>query len=262
MPTVHFQDLNTIEYGEAWAHQEDLLLAALDRKRLRYSGEIGSHTAPQHHLLFCEHPHVYTLGKNGKAAHLLADEARLKAINATFYNTNRGGDITYHGPGQIVGYPILDLEDFFTDLGRYMRSLEEVMIRALAQWGIVADRLPGATGVWLDVGTPRARKICAMGVRCSRWVTLHGWALNVTTDLSYFGHIVPCGINDKGVTSMAAELGYAPNMEDVKKALRAHFAEVFGCVLLESPILEGSSTLSASDTLVARGIPAAQLSAA
>ncbi len=250
MPTVLFQDLQTIEYGEAWAYQERRLQDALERKRARFAGETGLHTAPQHHLLFCEHPHVYTLGKNGRPAHLLADESRLKAIDATFYNTNRGGDITYHGPGQIVGYPILDLEDFFTDLGRYMRSLEEVMIRALAEWNIHANRLPGATGVWLDVGTPRVRKICAMGVRCSRWVTLHGWALNVSTDLSYFGHIVPCGIDDKGVTSMAAELGFAPDMADVKAALCTHFAEVFGCILLENPILEDST------------IPAAPLTAA
>lgn len=252
MPTVYFQDLHAVEYGEAWAYQEQLLQEALERKRLRFAREAGEHAAPRHHLLFCEHPHVYTLGKNGKSAHLLADEARLKALDATFYNTNRGGDITYHGPGQIVGYPILDLEDFFTDLGRYMRSLEEVMIRALAEWHIVADRLPGATGVWLDVNTTRARKICAMGVRCSRWVTLHGWALNVATDLSYFGHIVPCGIDDKGVTSMAAELGYAPDMREVKKTLRAHFAEVFGCILLENPILEDLSLLSASSTSAAQ----------
>jgi lipoyl(octanoyl) transferase len=237
MPIVHFRDLHTIEYGEAWAYQESLLQESLDRKRQRFSGETGPDTEPQHHLLFCAHPHVYTLGKNGKAAHLLADEARLKSIDATFYNTNRGGDITYHGPGQIVGYPILDLEDFFTDLGRYMRGLEEVIIRTMADWGIHADRLPGATGVWLDVGTSRARKICAMGVRCSRWVTLHGWALNVSTDLSYFGHIVPCGIDDKGVTSMTAELGKSPDEAEVKASLRAHFADVFGCT-----ILEGAST--------------------
>ena len=215
---------------------------ALEKKRRRFDGETGDHLAPNHHLLFCEHPHVYTLGKNGHATHLLADEARLKAINATFYHTNRGGDITYHGPGQVVGYPILDLEEFFTDLGRYMRSLEEVIIRAIAEWGISGDRLSGATGVWLDVGTERARKICAMGVRCSRWVTLHGWALNVSSDLSYFNHIIPCGIGDKGVTSMQAEIGYAPDAEAVKSALRRHFDEVFGCTLSESTILEEGFT--------------------
>jgi lipoyl(octanoyl) transferase len=232
-PIVRFRDLGRIEYGEAWTFQERLMADALEKKRRRFAGESGPDVTPQHHLLFCEHPHVYTLGKNGHASHLLADEARLKAIDATFYHTNRGGDITYHGPGQIVGYPILDLEEFFTDLGRYMRSLEEVIIRTIAEWGISGDRLPGATGVWLDVGTARARKICAMGVRCSRWVTLHGWALNVSPDLSYFGHIVPCGIVDKGVTSMQAELRSAPDAEAVKTTLRRYFADVFGCDILE-----------------------------
>jgi lipoyl(octanoyl) transferase len=245
MPTVHFQDLGTIEYGEAWAMQEALLQRALDRKKAYFEGSAGEKNPPEHHLLFCSHPHVYTLGKNGKTDHLLANEERLKALDATFYNTNRGGDITYHGPGQIVGYPILDLEDFFTDLGRYMRSLEEVMILTLAKWGIETDRLPGATGVWLEPGTPRARKICAMGVRCSRWVTLHGWALNVSTDLSYFGHIVPCGIGDKGVTSMLAELGYAPDMDEVKEALKESFQTVFGCSITEQTPLQTTEFIAA-----------------
>lgn len=245
MPIVHYQDLGSIEYGEAWRIQEALLQQALDRKKAYFDGSVTEKNPPEHHLLFCNHPHVYTLGKNGKADHLLANEERLKALNASFYNTNRGGDITYHGPGQIVGYPILDLEEFFTDLGRYMRSLEEVMILTLAKWGISADRLPGATGVWLDSGTPRARKICAMGVRCSRWVTLHGWALNVSTDLSYFNHIVPCGIGDKGVTSMKAELGYAPDLDAVKEALQESFQIVFDCKI------SGKEPAQATDLLAA-----------
>jgi len=235
MPTVYFRDLGLIEYGAAWDIQEALMARALARKQARFApgGDGSAMDEPvEHHLIFCQHPHVYTLGKNGKAAHLLADEERLKKMDATFYQTNRGGDITYHGPGQLVGYPVLDLEEFFTDLGRYMRSLEEVMIRTLAEWDIEAGRLEGSTGVWLDVGTPRARKICAMGVRCSRWVTLHGWALNVNTNLDYFGHIVPCGIADKGVTSMAAEIGGPVDEASVAARLRHHFAEVFGCTLV------------------------------
>ncbi len=185
-----------------------------------------------HNLLFCEHPHVYTLGKSGKPEHLLANNERLAQLEATFCKTNRGGDITYHGPGQIVGYPILDLEKFFTDLGRYMRQLEEVIIQTIAAYGLKGERLEGATGVWIDAGDPqKARKICAMGVRCSRWMTLHGWALNVNTNLAYFDAIVPCGIVDKGVTSMARELGYEPDMEEVKTHLKKAFETVFDCTL-------------------------------
>lgn len=190
-----------------------------------------------HSLLLCEHPHVYTLGKSGKPEHLLANSERLRQLDATFCKTNRGGDITYHGPGQLVGYPVLDLEKFFTDLGRYMRSLEEVIIRTIAAYGLVGERLPEATGVWIDAGDPqKARKICAMGVRCSRWITLHGWALNITTDMTYFDAIVPCGIVDKGVTSMERELGVAPDAEDVKKHLKAAFETVFDCTLTTAGI--------------------------
>src|SRR5690606_15915079 len=186
------------------------------------------------HLLFVEHPHVYTLGKSGNQQHLLIGEAQLKARNATYYRINRGGDITYHGPGQLVAYPILDLDHFFTDIHKYLRLLEEAVIRTLAGFGIVAGRSKGETGVWLDAENPaRARKICAMGVRCSRWVTMHGLALNVHPDLSYFNHIVPCGIADKKVTSMENELGFAPDMATVKTSLLAGFTQLFDAETVE-----------------------------
>jgi lipoyl(octanoyl) transferase len=234
MQQVVFEDLGLIGYQEAWDYQEQFMQQNLAVKAARFAGS-GPQDAvgtTKHHLLFCAHPHVYTLGKSGKPEHLLANEERLAAMGATFCKTNRGGDITYHGPGQIVGYPVLDLECFFTDLGRYMRSLEEVIIQMLAHWGIQGHRLSGSTGVWLDPDNPaRARKICAMGVRCSRWVTMHGWALNVNTDLSYFDAIVPCGIKDKGVTSMQQELGGVVDEELVKQQLKAAFEQEFGAVL-------------------------------
>lgn len=234
MNTVHFKDLGHIEYGDAWQMQEGLMQEGLAIKAARYnntppSGK-GSDAKTSHHLLFCTHPHVLTLGKSGLMENLLLNDERLKALGISFYKTNRGGDITYHGPGQIVGYPVLDLERFFTDLGRYMRSLEEVIIRTLAAYGIEAGRLKGATGVWLDADTPgKERKICAMGVRCSRWMTIHGFALNVNTDLKYFGYIVPCGISDKKVTSMRQELGHEVGEEEVKALLKKEFAAVFEC---------------------------------
>lgn len=233
MQTIHFKDLGTIEYGTAWELQEELVRDNLALKSSWYNKpdneRIGETT---HHLLFCEHPHVYTLGKSGHMENLLINDSRLKELDVSFYKTNRGGDITYHGPGQIVGYPILDLELFFTDLGKYMRSLEEAIIRTMAQFGIVAGRLQGSTGVWLDPETPHARKICAMGVKCSRWVTMHGLALNVNTDLSYFNYIVPCGISDKRVTSMKAELGAEVDIEEVKNVLRHEFGSVFHANIL------------------------------
>lgn len=190
--------------------------------------DIPAETGTQHYLLFCEHPHVYTLGKSGHMENLLVNDTRLKELNVTFSKTNRGGDITYHGPGQIVGYPILDLEHFVTDLGKYMRNLEEVIIRTIAYYGIEGGRLPGATGVWLDADIKsKARKICAMGVRCSRWVTMHGFALNVNTDLKYFDYIVPCGITDKTVTSMQKELGKNIDGQEVKDILKVEFGNVF-----------------------------------
>jgi lipoyl(octanoyl) transferase len=180
------------------------------------------------HLLFCEHPHVYTLGKSGKESHLLLNNEELKDKNAVFYKINRGGDITYHGPGQLVVYPILDLEHFFTDIHKYMRLLEEAVIHTIAAYGLKGDRIEGMTGVWLDVGTPKERKICALGVKASRWVTMHGIGFNVNTDLDYFSNIVPCGIEDKAVTSMKKELGITVNMEDVKAILLQSLKESFG----------------------------------
>ena len=230
MNTVHIKDLGTISYQEAWDLQEALMKEGLDVKSKRFSKDFNPDDDKQiaHHLLFCQHPHVYTLGKSGFMENLLVNNTQLQELGATFFKTNRGGDITYHGPGQMVVYPVLDLEQFFTDLGRYMRSLEEAVIQTIAEFGITGGRLEGATGVWLDAAdSGKARKICAMGVKCSRWLTIHGIALNVNTDLSYFGHIVPCGISDKGVTSMQQELGQAVDEEAVKKVFREKFANVF-----------------------------------
>lgn len=224
--------MGKIAYDAAWDYQESLMQANLRIKAQRFNtpdADVPLESVTKHHLLFCEHPHVYTLGKSGHMENLLVNDSRLKELNVSFFKTNRGGDITYHGPGQIVGYPILDLEHFVTDLGKYMRNLEEVIIRTLAHYNIEGDRLSGATGVWLDAGMKgKARKICAMGVRCSRWVTMHGFALNVNTDLRYFDHIVPCGITDKSVTSMQKELGTAIDELEVKDILRSEFAHVFG----------------------------------
>ena len=238
METIFFQDLGMVAYNVAWDYQETLMKANLDAKAGWYNmpeTERIDSADTVHHLLFCEHPHVYTLGKSGHMENLLVNNARLKELNVTFSKTNRGGDITYHGPGQIVGYPILDLERFFTDLGKYMRFLEEVIIRTLAHYGIVAGRLAGSTGVWLDPeDKSKARKICAMGVRCSRWVTMHGFALNVNTDLNYFNYIVPCGITDKSVTSMQKELGRVVDEQEVKDRLLSEFGKVFEAEIIAS----------------------------
>ena len=225
---VQFQQLGSIAYQEAWDYQEELLKANVQLKldAGRKADPAGIPT--QHHLLFCEHPHVYSLGKSGNREHLLIDQPTLEKYGITFVHTNRGGDITYHGPGQIVGYPIFDLEKFRTDIGWYLRSLEEVIIKVLAEYGLVGGRIEGATGVWLDIDRPNPRKICAMGVRCSRWITMHGFALNVNTDLSFFNHIVPCGISDKGVTSIQAELGRKIDIQEVEELLKKYFSEVFG----------------------------------
>lgn len=229
--SIRIQDWGLIEYGEAWQRQEAFLAEQLQLKKDWNLADENSRPAqpPTHHRLFlCGHPHVYTLGKSGLMEHLLLNDARLSQLGVSFYKTNRGGDITYHGPGQIVGYPMLDLEKFFTDLGRYMRALEEVIIRTVSHYGIEAGRLPGATGVWLEPENPRrARKICAMGVRCSRWLTMHGFALNANTDLSYFGHIVPCGISDKGVTSIQQETGRPVEEAALKQILIREFLQVF-----------------------------------
>jgi len=218
---VHFQDLGLAAYQPVWDLQEQLLKENIERKS---KGEQGVH-----HLLFVEHPPVYTLGKSGKREHVLIGEHEMQEREIDFFHTNRGGDITYHGPGQLVGYPILDLEQFYTDIGRYLRELEEVIILTLAHYGLKGERSKGETGVWLDPQVPgKARKICAMGVRCSRWVTMHGFALNVCNDLSYFNHIVPCGIPDKSVTSLQHELQYSLELSSVKKIVQSNFQQVFG----------------------------------
>ena len=225
---VHFKDLGSVEYGEAWKYQESLLFENTDIKKQIASGSADSTTS--HHLLFCEHPPVYTLGKSGKEEHVLVSKEELAKRNIAYYETNRGGDITFHGPGQIVGYPILDLEKYYRDIGRYLRSLEEVIILTLAEYEIKGERSKGETGVWIDPENKmKARKICAMGVRCSRWVTMHGFALNVNTNLEYFTMIVPCGIADKQVTSLEKELGKKVDIAEVKEILISKFEEVFEC---------------------------------
>ncbi len=231
---VHFIDWGLIDYKEAWDKQEVLFKEKVDLKFVNRQAEDQTNlTLPENHLIFCEHPHVYTLGKSGSIDNLLVNESELKELGATYYPINRGGDITYHGPGQIVGYPILDLEQFFTDIHLYLRTLEEAIILTLAEYGIQSGRYEGYTGVWLDADNEtKARKICAMGVRCSRWVTMHGFAFNVNADLRYFGHIVPCGIDDKQVTSMEKELGHPVDMEEVKNKLKTHIASLFQMLLV------------------------------
>ena len=225
MPNVVFQDLGLIDYKEAWDYQEKLFNEILDVKKNNRKKNIQDPSLS--YLLFCEHPHVYTLGKSGDENNLLVNEEYLRSRGATFYKINRGGDITYHGPGQIVGYPILDLDNFFTDIHKYLRYLEEAVILTLADYGIESTRSDGETGVWLDVGGEKARKICALGVRSSRWVTMHGFAFNVNCDLSYFGNIIPCGIVDKSVTSMQKELGKEVDMQEVQQRLKGHLESLF-----------------------------------
>lgn len=221
------KDLGHKDYKETWDYQESLFEEIVELKRKNRAENTNLPTP--NYFLFVEHPHVYTLGKSGHIENLLIDEAALAKKGASFYKINRGGDITYHGPGQIVGYPIIDLENFFTDIHKYLRSLEEVIIRTLADYGIKGERSEGETGVWLDVGTPFARKICAMGVRASRWVTMHGFALNVNTDLGYFDNIIPCGIRGKAVTSLNVELSKEKvDTEEVKRYILKHFEEIFG----------------------------------
>lgn len=222
---VIFQDWGLLDYQLAWERQEMLFSETVNAKTENRNK--GTSIAVNNHLVFVEHPHVYTLGKSGKSDHLLLDDAGLRDKHATYYKINRGGDITYHGPGQIVGYPILDLDNFFTDIHLYLRTLEEAVILTLADYGIQAGRYPGFTGVWLDAENERSRKICALGVRCSRWVTMHGFAFNVNTDLDYFKNIIPCGIDDKDVTSMERELGHQVNIEEVKLILRKHIFKLF-----------------------------------
>ena len=227
MQEILYADLGSSDYKQTWDFQEQLLQQIMQLKLEGRNQGFGDHAPTPHYLLFCEHPHVFTLGKSGKPEHLLSNAQQLKNAHAPYYKINRGGDITYHGPGQVVGYPILNLDLFFNDIHRYMRFLEEVIIRTLNEYGIVGSRIEKLTGVWIDAGKPSARKICAFGVRCSRWITMHGWALNVNTQLDYFNHIVPCGISDKAVTSMEKELGKNMNLNEVKSILLKHFSEVF-----------------------------------
>ena len=223
---IKLQDLGSKDFKATWDYQESLFKAILDTKIKNRREAAGLET--DNHFLFVEHPHVYTLGKSGDLSNLLLSEAQLAEKGATFYKINRGGDITYHGPGQIVGYPILDLDNFFTDIHKYLRFLEEIIILTLAEYGLKTERSPGETGVWLDVGTPFSRKICAMGVRASRWVTMHGFALNVNADLGYFDHIIPCGIKGKAVTTLNNELGVAKvDEQEVKTKLLKHFETLF-----------------------------------
>jgi lipoyl(octanoyl) transferase len=228
---VHFQDLQNMGYKQAWDYQDVLMQENLKIKAEVHSQQSGTTSADlptRHHLLFVEHPPVYTLGKSGKIEHVLINEEQRAEKGIEFFHTNRGGDITFHGPAQIVGYPIFDLEKFYTDIGRYLRDLEEVIILTLAEYGISAGRSSGETGVWIDaLEKGKERKICAMGVRCSRWITMHGFALNVNTDLNYFDHIIPCGIQNKKVTSIKEELGHEVDMEDVKEKLKKNFEKVF-----------------------------------
>lgn len=230
---VTVQDWGLIDYKEAWDRQEAAFADTIRRKTaIRNNEALPGEIETPNYLIFCQHPHVYTLGKSGKAENLLLDEAGLKDKQASYYPINRGGDITYHGPGQIVCYPILDLDNFFTDIHLYLRTLEEAVILTLADYGLSAGRYPGYTGVWFDADNERARKICAMGVRCSRWVTMHGLAMNVNTDLDYFKNIVPCGIDDKAVTSLQQELGREVDIKEVQELLQGHIAHLFGMELI------------------------------
>jgi len=227
-----FEDLGTKDYKEAWDYQEEQFKRIVDAKLFNRENP-GDPQSVVHHLIFCEHPHVYTLGKSGQANNLLIQDELLKKINATYYKINRGGDITYHGPGQVVGYPIFDLEKMDLGIRQYIARLEDVIIGTLAYFGISGERLEGATGVWLETSTPQARKICAIGVRASRFVSMHGFALNVNTNLDYFNYINPCGFVDKGVTSMEKELGDKVDMEDVKNKLKEEMKKVFGLNFVE-----------------------------
>jgi lipoyl(octanoyl) transferase len=225
---VQFQDLGLIDYQKAWDYQEKIFAETLSVKTGNRGLDPEDQKLTPNFLIFCQHPHVYTLGKSGKPDHLLLQEEELAEKQAKYYKINRGGDITYHGPGQIVGYPILDLDNFFTDIHLYMRMLEEAIILTLADYGMHAGRIKGLTGVWLDFEEQiNPRKICALGVKASRWVTMHGFALNVNTDLAYFGNIVPCGIEDKAVTSMAREAGRDLDIQEVSDKLKYHLAALF-----------------------------------
>jgi lipoyl(octanoyl) transferase len=246
MKDLQFKDLGiSQDYQEIWDYQEELLantVAIKSRNREREKNGDQDFESTPNYLFFVEHPHVYTLGKSGHIENLLANQDFLRKIQATFVKTNRGGDITYHGPGQLVGYPILDLDNFKPDIHLYMRNLEEVIIKVLANYGLKGERSQGETGVWLDVGKPYARKICAMGVKASRWVTMHGFALNVNTDMKYFEYIIPCGIKDKAVTSLNRELNRDVSMDEVKEFTRKAFEEVFGAKIIPMKEFENLNT--------------------
>ena len=233
MQKVNCIELGLMDYKQAWDYQEKLFNEIVATKINNRNLAADLQIPTTNYLLLCRHPHVYTLGNSGKKEHLLINEKELTQQKATYYKINRGGDITYHGPGQIVGYPILDLDNFFTDIHKYLRFLEEMVIRTLTEYGITSGRSTGETGVWLDAANPqKARKICAMGVRASRWVTMHGFALNANVDLGYFENIVPCGISDKAVTSLNKELGYSVNEAELENKLKKHFADLFECELV------------------------------
>ncbi|MES2513697.1 MAG: lipoyl(octanoyl) transferase LipB [Bacteroidota bacterium] len=230
---VFFQDLGLMDYKACWEYQESLFDETIAQKISNRNSDPDQQIETKNHLLFIEHPHVYTLGKSGDAANLLINENQLKQKQATYYKINRGGDITYHGPGQLVGYPILDLDHFFTDIHKYLRLLEETIILTLDEYGVKGGRSKGETGVWLDEDNIfKARKICAFGVRCSRWVTMHGWGFNVNADLNYFNNIIPCGIQDKAVTSLNKELGQDVDIPEIKEKLKKHFSSLFDCNLI------------------------------
>ncbi len=230
---VLFKDLGLMDYKACWDFQENLFNETIAQKIANRNLAPEQQIETKNHLLFVEHPHVYTLGKSGDASHLLINESELEKKQATYYKINRGGDITYHGPGQLVGYPILDLDHFFTDIHKYLRLLEETIILTLDEYGIKAGRSKGETGVWLDEDNIfKARKICAMGVRCSRWVTMHGWGFNVNSNLDYFSNIIPCGIQDKAVTSLNKELGQNIDMGEIKEKLKKHFSTLFECEII------------------------------
>ncbi|UZD22217.1 lipoyl(octanoyl) transferase LipB [Algoriphagus halophytocola] len=225
---VEFRDLGNMDYQEAWDYQEKLFAAIVDLKIKNRGLQPSEQSPTSNYVLFVEHPHVYTLGKSGKEENLLLDQKGLEDHQAQYYKINRGGDITYHGPGQLVGYPILDLDNFFTDIHRYLRLLEESIILTLADYGVEAGRIDGLTGVWIDhIAQQNPRKICAMGVKSSRWVTMHGFAFNVNADISYFGHIIPCGIDDKAVTSLHLELGRPVDLQEVKIKVQGHLKDLF-----------------------------------
>lgn len=230
---VQFVDLNLVEYKQAWDLQETLLNRIATVKLANRGLSDDSKEITENFLLFCQHPNVYTLGKSGDESHLLLQESFLSTIGATYFKTNRGGDITYHGPGQLVGYPILDLENFYTDIHLYLRMLEEAIIKTCEGYGLVAGRIEGLTGVWINPTQEDARKICAMGVKASRWISMHGFALNVNTDLSYFSHIVPCGIATRGVTSLQQELGQEMDFQSVSDVVKGHLVDLFKMELVD-----------------------------